>query len=60
MRHKIIVLSRRPGQIRKIVDIEKPLSERSYGDANLEAIPKHLWELMREEARADDGELLDV
>lgn len=60
MRHKIIVLSRRPGQIRKIVDIEKPLSERSYGDADLEAIQKHLWELMREEARAADEELLDV
>lgn len=58
--HKIVVLSRRPGQIRQIVEIDKPLSERGYADADLEATQKYLWELMREEARAADEELLDV
>ncbi|MDF9301291.1 ABC transporter ATP-binding protein [Tritonibacter mobilis] len=58
--HKIVVLSRRPGQIREVVEIKKPLSERGYADVDLEQIQKHLWTLMRDEARAADEELLDV
>jgi len=58
--HRIVVLSRRPGEIREIVSIDKPLDQRGYGDADLETTQKHLWDLMREEARAADEELLDV
>lgn len=58
--HKVIVLSRRPGQIREIVEIDKPLSERAFGDADLDAYQKRLWNLMRDEARAADEELLHV
>tara|TARA_R110002095_G_scaffold69684_2_gene59472 strand:- start:639 stop:1406 length:768 start_codon:yes stop_codon:yes gene_type:complete len=58
--HRIVVLSRRPGQIREVVQIDKPLSARGYADADLEVTQKHLWDLMREEARAADEELLDV
>ncbi len=58
--HKIVVLSRRPGQIRDIVTIDKPLSERSYGDADLEIQQKQLWDVMRDEARAADLELINV
>ena len=58
--HKIIVLSRRPGQIREVVEIEKPLSQRGYADPELEQVQKHLWNLMRDEARAADEELLNV
>jgi NitT/TauT family transport system ATP-binding protein len=58
--HRVVVLSRRPGRIRDIVTIDKPLAERGYADADLEEIQKHLWGLMREEARAADEELLDV
>ncbi|WP_417818425.1 ABC transporter ATP-binding protein [Tritonibacter scottomollicae] len=58
--HKIVVLSRRPGQIREVVEIAKPLSERGYADAELEQVQKHLWNLMRDEARAADEELLNV
>jgi len=58
--HKIVVLSRRPGQIREVVKIAKPLSERGYADADLEQVQKHLWNLMRDEARAADEELLNV
>ena len=58
--HRIVVLSRRPGQIREVVEINMPLTERSHGDPRLEQTQKHLWELMREEARAADEELLDV
>lgn len=58
--HQIVVLSRRPGQIRDIVAIDKPLSERGFADADLEVTQRHLWDLMRAEARAADEELLDV
>ncbi len=58
--HKIVVLSRRPGQIREVVEITKPLAERGYADVELEQVQKHLWTLMRDEARAADEELLNV
>jgi len=58
--HSVVVLSRRPGRIREIVEIDKPLVERGYADPDLENIQKHLWGLMREEARAADEELIDV
>lgn len=58
--HKIVVLSRRPGEIRQIVNIDKPLSDRQFGDSDLERQQKRLWQLMRDEARAADAELLNV
>ena len=58
--HKIVVLSRRPGQIREVVDLTTPLAERAYGDAALEVQQQHLWGLMREEAAAADAELIHV
>ena len=58
--HKIVVLSRRPGEIREIVTIDKPLSERQFGDPDLDRQQRVLWQLMRDEARAADAELLDV
>jgi len=53
--HRIVVLSRRPGQIREVVELTTPLAERAYGDAALEAQQQHLWGLMREEAAAADA-----
>ena len=58
--HRIVVLSRRPGRIREVVEIDKPLEDRQFGDADLDAKPKYLWQLMRDEARAADAELLNV
>ncbi|MCV6591593.1 MAG: ABC transporter ATP-binding protein [Silicimonas sp.] len=58
--HRVVVLSRRPGQIREIVEIDMPLSERDFGNADLDAKQKHLWTLMRDEARAADAELIHV
>jgi len=58
--HQIVVLSRRPGKIREIVNINKPLSERGYADPDLDIQQKRLWDLMREEAMAADAELLNV
>jgi NitT/TauT family transport system ATP-binding protein len=58
--HAIVVLSRRPGQIQEIVHIDKPLEQRTHADPELEARQSHLWNLMRDEARAADAELLHV
>lgn len=58
--HAIVVLSRRPGQIREVVEIDTPLNERRTGDPALDTVQKHLWDLMRDEARAADEELLNV
>jgi len=58
--HRVIVLSRRPGRIREIVDIDIPLSERQIGNPELEEKQKQLWALMREEAMAADKELVNA
>ena len=55
--HKIIVLSRRPGEIHKIVNIDMPLEERKDNPIELEKKRKYLWDLMRDEALAADKEL---
>ena len=57
--HRIVVLSRRPGCVTDIIEIEKPLAMRSFGDADLDAYQKQLWQLMRDEARLADSELID-
>ena len=57
--HRIIVLSRRPGRIRDIVEIDTPIAERRAGDKVCQRKHDLLWDLMREEARAADEELID-
>jgi NitT/TauT family transport system ATP-binding protein len=58
--HHVVILSRRPGQIRETISIEKPLGERELGDSDLDKAQKHLWQLMREEAHAADTELINA
>lgn len=58
--HRVVVLSRRPGRIREIVEIDRPLAERRPGDAELERTQRHLWQVMRDEAMAADRELIDA
>lgn len=58
--HKVVVLSRRPGMIREVVDIDLPLSDRVGHMAELEARQGQLWELMRDEALAADREVADA
>ena len=56
--HRIVVLSRRPGTIREVVEVTIPLAERAERTAELAPIERRLWLLMREEARAADRELI--
>lgn len=58
--HRIVVLSRRPGRIREIVEIGIPLAERARHPADIAVIQQRLWEAMRDEARAADRELFNV
>ena len=58
--HRIVVLSRRPGKIREVIEIDMPLSERKDRVVELEEKQHHLWDLIREEAQAADKELADV
>jgi NitT/TauT family transport system ATP-binding protein len=57
--HKVVVLSRRPGVIRQVVDIDLPLAERATHAARLADIQQELWEMMRQEALTADRELAD-
>ncbi len=57
--HSVAVLSRRPGEVREVMTIDKPLADRVYNDPDLDAPQRRLWSLMRDEARAADAELID-
>ncbi len=57
--HRVVVLSRRPGRVREVVEIDMPLEERVDGAPELEAHRRRLWELIRDEAEAADKELAD-
>lgn len=57
---RIIVLSRRPGRIREVVEIDMPLAERPRRLTELEKLQRQVWEIMREEAREADREISDV
>ncbi len=58
--HRVAVLSRRPGKIREIIEIATPLNQRSADSPELGRHQQHLWELLRDEARAADLELANV
>lgn len=58
--HRVVVLSRRPGRVHEIVDIDIPLQDRHLGTPELEEQQAHLWELMRREAEAADMELINA
>jgi NitT/TauT family transport system ATP-binding protein len=58
--HKIVVLSRRPGRIIEVVEIDIPLNERGDHMPELDRLQRQVWEIMREEARQADRELTDV
>lgn len=60
MGHKVAILSRRPGKILEIMDIDIPLQERTSSLGELTEKQKYLWDLMRDDALAADQELSDV
>ncbi len=55
--HRVVVLSRRPGEIREIVEIDVPVAERAAQAGRLADLQQELWEMMRQEALTADREL---
>ena len=58
--HRIVVLSRRPGTILEVLEIDMPIEERADRLAELEPLQRQVWHIMREEAREADREIADV
>jgi NitT/TauT family transport system ATP-binding protein len=54
---QVVVLSRRPGRIREIVTIDRPIAGREATDPDLIAVEAHLWSLIRADAAEADREL---
>jgi NitT/TauT family transport system ATP-binding protein len=57
--HQIVVLSRRPGRVRAIRRIDRPLAGRATDDADLRPIEAELWALIRDDAAAAEREIED-
>jgi NitT/TauT family transport system ATP-binding protein len=57
--HKVVVMSRRPGMITEVVDIDLALDKRKDHPELLIEYQQHLWNIMREEVRAAELELID-
>ena len=58
--HRIAVLSRRPGRVRAVFDIDRPIAGRQATDPDLLAIEAQLWDLIRDDAAAATRERVDA
>ena len=54
---QIVVLSRRPGRVREIFRIDRPIAGRRTDEPDLLAIEARLWELIRGDAVAAEREI---
>ena len=57
--HQVAVLSRRPGRVREVVSIDRPIAERRADDPALLAIEQRLWATIRDDAAAAARERVD-
>jgi NitT/TauT family transport system ATP-binding protein len=57
---QIVVLSRRPGRVRAVLRIDRPLAGRQAGDADLVQVEAELWRMIRDDAAAAERETIDV
>lgn len=55
--HRIVVLSRRPGRVRDVITIERPLDGRQETDPDLMGVAAHMWRMIRDDAAAADREM---
>ncbi len=58
--HQIAVLSRRPGRVREVVRIDRPIVGRVLGDPEMGRIERELWALIRDDAAAAEREIDDA
>jgi NitT/TauT family transport system ATP-binding protein len=57
--HRILVLSRRPGRVREILRIGRPLEGRTAVDPDLLAAEQRIWALIRDDAAQAEREMED-
>jgi NitT/TauT family transport system ATP-binding protein len=60
MGHQIVVLSRRPGQVRDVVRVDRPLAGRDAADPDLIALEQRLWRMIRNDAAVAERERINV
>ena len=58
--HRVTVLSRRPGRVRTVVEIERPIGGRNAADPGLAVIEQQLWSMIRDDAIAAERERVSV
>ena len=58
--HQIVVLSRRPGTVRDVLRVDRPLAGRFAGDADLVALEQRLWQMIRDDAADAARERVDA
>jgi NitT/TauT family transport system ATP-binding protein len=54
--HRVAVLSRRPGRVRAVLEIDRPISGRNQADPDLLGIEARLWDMIRDDAAAAERE----
>jgi NitT/TauT family transport system ATP-binding protein len=54
---QIVVLSRRPGRVRAVLRIDRPLTGRATTDDDLRAMETTLWQMIRDDAAAAAREI---
>ncbi len=54
--HRVAVLSRRPGRVRAVLEIDRPISGRNQADPDLLQIEARLWDMIRDDAAAAERE----
>jgi NitT/TauT family transport system ATP-binding protein len=57
--HQIVILSRRPGRVREIIRIERPLSGRALTDPDLRSLEQQIWQMIRDDAATAEREQVD-
>jgi NitT/TauT family transport system ATP-binding protein len=57
--HQIVVLSRRPGEVRAVLRVDRPLAGRGAADADLVALEQRLWRMIRDDAAVAERERID-
>jgi NitT/TauT family transport system ATP-binding protein len=54
---QIVVLSRRPGRVREVIRIDRPIGDRRPTDPDLLAVEARLWDLIRADAAEAEREI---
>ena len=57
---QIVVLSRRPGRVREVFRIDRPLTGRSADDPDLKRLEHLLWRIIRDDAMVAERERIDA